>query len=328
MAKKSEFPPSPNVSKTSIATFDECERKYALSYLPHFELPPAMARDVRFQKKLLDGHHAIAGQVVDDVITTAFREFREEGWPADYMSRARAVMDEYRELSREWWVASHARLDPPAAHRQPLYRYYFELGIPKGQLAEMKEIMRTCLEAFWRSKLLRELLDAGPVRWELPPPGTSPWFMDGEVPVYAKFDFILRTDEGIVIYDWKTGSPKDLEARRQLNAYAAYAMAKWALTEDRIRLAAVWLKMGPDQYAVETVNAEVLAELRRSWGERHALLRERAKEARQGPGQVLDLFPMTGFDKGRCRWCSFRCCEGYERTIAMDTAASGSLDEA
>jgi hypothetical protein len=271
-----------------------------------------MQREVRFERRLLDGAAALAGQVVDDVITDAFRNFGQAGWPEEFMPKAREIMREYLRESDEWLAAFEARVDPPELQRQPLAAKFFREPFTERDKDLIRTTTERCLAAFWQSDLLRRLLDAGPSYWELCPSGSSPWFYSGSVPVYAKFDFALRMPGKTVLYDWKTGKHRPEEAREQLHTYAAFANATWEVPFDQIRVSAVWLGADPDKADEEPVDEQLVERLKAKWAERHALLKARIEDYGKSGARLFELFPTTGMEKRRCPYCLFRCGEGYK----------------
>jgi hypothetical protein len=187
---------------------------------------------------------------------------------------------------------------------------------------------------FLDSELYRSILETDPSFYELPQKGSAPWFMDGNVPVYANFDFALRTPELTTLFDWKTGkvSPRaELDVKSQLHTYAAYAMDTWRTPPENLRLVAAWLSAGKDQTYETNLDPQFLKLIQKTWRERHFELSQRRDRARGSVEKLFDLFPATGMEKKKCKSCSFRFCEGYVKYLASvrpDEAAESAANGA
>lgn len=280
----------------------------------YFEFPEDLKRNCQFHSKLM-GNEAFASQVVHDVIDEAFRA-RKEGHLtfADPIGRAREIARQYIEESEAFLRAFEAGEKPPKMHRQPLFRHFFREGFDGTAKAEFRKTVETALLNFFESRLYEEITSLDAAYWELPPKGSAPWFEDHGIPVYANFDFAIRKPDETILYDWKTGrlsGPAERDVKEQLHTYAAYAMSEWGTPAKEIRLRAVWLTVGKDQFLESKVEESLLVQMRRSWHERYEELKRRREAARGNVDRLFELFPTTGIKKKRCRNCGFRFCEGY-----------------
>lgn len=315
--------PKPSVSKTSVGTFDDCERKWALSY--HWrDLPVEVRPEIAFEAKLMP-FEAFAGQVVDDVITDTLRNFEATGWEVDYKAKAQSFVKEYLDESTSWFIAHREHREPPRLRRQPLDRYYFEEPFTPDERTRLRETILSCLENFFNSDIPGTLESHERRFWKMPPRGETPWFFADNVPVWAKYDFAIVAPGRTQIFDWKTGKVSERSeeaAREQLHTYALYAMDEWDSRPEEIELNVVWLSLGPNQIMSERVDLARLRTLKEKWQERHALLLERQRSLGRDPRRLLELFPMTGIEKGRCRYCQFRSCEGYRTSVLSSANAA------
>jgi hypothetical protein len=319
---KPAFPPRPSLSKSSMGEFNDCERKWAYHYawsdFDYFDFPPPLKRNCHFHSKLM-GNEAFAGQVVHDVIDETLRGRVEGSFPFDPHERAREIAREYLDVSNRVRDAFEAGHDVPRdLKRQPLVRHFFREGFDGHAKAEFRKLMDGAILNFFESELAAWILSLDPAYYELPPHGSAPWFMEGDVPVYANFDFALRMPDRTILFDWKTGkiSPRaDADVKEQLHTYAAYAISQWGASPSELRLVAVWLSAGKDQKIEMGVETAYLDRLRKSWQQRHRVLCERREKARGNMDKLFQLFPMTGIEKKRCRKCAFRFCEGYAQYL-------------
>ncbi len=254
----------------------------------------------------------LAGQVVDDVITDSIRAFMASGkWPEGLFDKAKAISKEYYELSRAW-------RDPKFSAkptRQPITEIYYREAPSETKWDDAFETMQLCLKHFEGSEIRNYLQSFPTSSWRVQDKGSyAPWFMVGDVPVYAKYDFAIVTDQSAVLFDWKTSDPskkgREDDAVRQLHWYAAYAHSAWEIPYENMRLAPVWLRWGVERpWQEERVNLVIIEELQALWRGRHSLIVEKLKAASSG-SSVDDEFPFTS-DQNRCRYCTFRVCERH-----------------
>ena len=321
--KKPEHAPRPNISKSSMSEFDECQRRWALRYewfdFDYFDFPEQLKRDCQFHSKLM-GNEAFAGQVVHDVIEETLRARKEGGLElVDPFQRAKEIAREYAWESELFLEAYRSGEKPPKIHRQALARHFFQEGFDGHSKAEFRKSVETALMNFFDSQLYRTILETDPAFYELAQKGSAPWFMDGHVPVYANFDFALRTPGKTTLFDWKTGkvSPRaELDVKTQLHTYAAYAMDTWRTPPEELRLVAAWLSAGKDQIFETNLDPQFLKLIQKAWRERHFELSQRRARARGSVERLFELFPATGMEKKNCKSCSFRFCEGYVKYLA------------
>lgn len=304
-----------------MAEFDACQRRWAYHYcwydFDYFDFPEPLKRDCQFLSKLM-GQEAFAGQVVHDVIDELLRS-RIEG-----RLEISDPMDRYREITRQYLDESRLFIDAyrngeraPKLNRQPLLRMFYEMGWDGSAKAEFRKSVESALMHFLDSDLYASLLAEEAVYYEMPPKGGAPWFLSGRIPVYANFDFALRKPEQTTLFDWKTGKVTrwaEEDVNDQLHTYAAYAMEKWRVPPEEIKLVAVWLSLGKDKKHEIGVDLNRLEKLRNEWRERYILLSKRREDAKGNVDKLFDLFPMTGIEKNRCRTCNFRFCDGYRQT--------------
>lgn len=319
---KSDHPPKPNLSKSSISEFNDCERRWALHHcwydFDYFEFPDDLKRECQFHARLMS-NEAFAGQVVHDVIDEALRGRVEGRFPLEPYERAKEIAAQYIAESRQFVAAYQSGAKAPKLQRQPLFRLFFNEGFDGHAKAEFRKTVEFSLLNFFDSELFKSIEAIDPAYYEFPPHGGSPWFLDGAVPIYANFDFALRMPEETVLFDWKTGKVSrwsEQDVRSQLHTYAAYALTKWKTPPDQLRLRAVWLGAGLDQVYEVPFSLEYLNHMRGEWRERYKLLRDRRERAKGDLEKLFELFPATGVKKKTCRSCSFRFCEGYQEYLA------------
>lgn len=326
--KTPKNPPKPNLSKTSIDTFDRCQRRYALQYL-YWSAPVSeeFKRVFRFQSKLMP-HEALAGQLVDDVITAAIRRYVKLGeWPApdrwmkaarsihaEYLDKTKAVIDAYRTGGP---LPDH--MDRNRPERKPLLRLFYDEPPTQQEEAEMWLHVEQCLSNFLESNVLGLLVEHPVETWKPPGINEVPWFTHKGIPIYSKYDFAIHGPGITWIFDWKTGKPgpwAERDARRQLHTYALYAQSSWGADLASTKLSAVWLATGPECLHEESVSDGVIAELEQIWQDRIVELRQRKRVVDSREKDLFEAFPTTGFPN-ECLRCPFRACEMYAQAATQ-----------
>ncbi len=124
--------------------------------------------------------------------------------------------------------------------------------------------------------------------------------------VFAIPDFACKTVENgrdhFWIYDWKSGSPRELD-EFQLGVYTLYAMEKWGATPEQVTCVDVYLTSG-ELRAMCHNQAEIdsiLARMEESLGEMRSMHFDAGLQAGSP-----DDFPMTPPDSFECGTCNYR----------------------
>lgn len=315
-----------SLSKSSLATYDECPRRWALQYL-RYKLPFNLKREATYQRRLMS-LYALSGQLVDDLITASLRLYcRKQKWPSSLEAGARKLLDQYIEETRRW-LEQHALYieDPDSTRRQPVDEFYWN-GMPHKEakdaiVAEVVHLAQT----FFDSEVPAMILERPLETWRVPEPDSEiPIFdLDG-IKVYAKYDFAITTPSETIIFDWKAGkltSKTEADVVEQLHTYARYAFDVWGSTPENIRLFAVWLSVGASNCIHEVrYSPELIEDLERHWREKHRMLTSKIEAAGNNPIALLEQFPMTNAIF-RCATCRFRVCEGYSRAKPAESNES------
>ena len=303
--------------------FDECRRKWFNRYR-YLAFDPVTARKLRSEGLLLP-FSALAGKIVDDTLKDAFREFKERReWKIDLLSHSRELLEEHINESIAW-VAAAKNDDVPVDRwprvSQPIDRIYFGEPITSGEWAAVTGRIETCLQNFLDSDLREFFMEYDLRGWLCPKrksrAGRAPvWFRFNGVPIYASYDFMIRTPDQTLIVDWKTGDPSrgSAKAVRQLHWYALYVIEEFGVPVEQILLLPCWLSVGPMKFRdfTEPVQPAILDEVRGEWKARLEFFDQFVRPFRFKEAESLPFFPLTA-DLQRCRSCQFRTCDGFRR---------------
>ena len=313
MAKDRNFPEKPFFSWMGWGMLQTCPQRWFL-YNFGRELPGELGRDISIERKL-SFWQAFAGQLADDGITEAIRHFKKERqWRTDLDDWLKETAMEYIRESKSYRDAALEGSQMPTLTRQVLDRYFFDEVPDSAEHRAVLETARLAVRRFFETDIPQRIEDAQP-EWLMceHKSGEFPWTIIDEVPVYAVYDFAIKSPETITIFDWKTGKVTPLKEQytlRQLHWYALYAMTAWGVDPENIRLVPVFL--GANFGYHETIpDPAILQEIRDEWREKHREI----KAHMAADSRVEDLrerFPMTE-NLNHCVDCVFRTCEGYAR---------------
>lgn len=126
-----------------------------------------------------------------------------------------------------------------------------------------------------------------------------------EFPVYVTIDVALKTGNGIMILDWKTGKPDSSGGHtQQLGLYALFAQSTWKTPPEQIRFAPVYLAYAPETLDLSTASREALETVRETIEHNARIILERIEDPDRGLAPI-DRFSVTT-SASDCRNCPFR----------------------
>lgn len=322
-----DWAPKPNISWLSYNTFDECQRKWLNQYLTAL-YPKPEYWDYANHSRLMPVE-ALAGRVVDDTIDIGLKLFVENGaWPSSLYPYAKTVLGGYIKFSKRWTRAVEDKTTRPNNPEfQAIDAIFFEQKISNEMQEKIVETVQRCLDNFEASDIPTFIENYSTEDWILKPNLSGfkqPWFMLSDMPVYANFDFIVRSENETIIFDWKCGKVENDKGKalEQLHWYACYVMEEWGVPASAIRLAPIWLaeKVSLEFQSVDTRRIELIKSI---WRQRFELLRERLKTGGEDLDIFLKMFPTTPYPNV-CRQCAFRSCPSFN---SPDTQSNGEWDD-
>jgi CRISPR/Cas system-associated exonuclease Cas4 (RecB family) len=115
------------------------------------------------------------------------------------------------------------------------FEHEYEVPIPDADWKNTADNMEKCLRNFYRSETF-EMLKRLPQKMWLEVEDFSSFNLDG-TKIWAVLDCSFRTEDGgITIIDWKTGRSLSEDVSMQLSCYAMYAMNKWGVEPENVKL--------------------------------------------------------------------------------------------
>ena len=111
----------------------------------------------------------------------------------------------------------------------------YEVPISDADWKKTADNMEQCLRNFYSSETF-EMLKELPRRMWLEVEDFSSFNLNN-TKIWAVLDCSFRTDDGgITIIDWKTGRKMSEDVSMQLSCYAMYAMDKWGIDPENVKL--------------------------------------------------------------------------------------------
>jgi CRISPR/Cas system-associated exonuclease Cas4 (RecB family) len=116
-----------------------------------------------------------------------------------------------------------------------LFEHEYEVSISDADWKKTADNMEQCLRNFYSSETF-EMLKELPQQMWLEVENFSSFNLYG-TKIWAVLDCSFRNnDGGVTIIDWKTGRSMSQDVSMQLSCYAMYAMEKWGVDPEKVRL--------------------------------------------------------------------------------------------
>jgi hypothetical protein len=228
-AFKNEF----SWSKTRDEIFKACPRQYWFAYYGFWNgwLKDAPERTRRiYVLKNLKNRQAWAGEKIHNSIHRSISNIRRgikvlpvEEIISITLNRMRSEFRSSR--SKTYWKKPKTCA---------LFEHEYGIEVTELQWKEMARNVETCLKNFYASDIYGRLKSHGKEGWLEVEEFSS--FHLGSTKINVVIDCALKERNGIVIYDWKTGRNLSEDLSVQLCCYAFYAMEKWHIPPDSLKV--------------------------------------------------------------------------------------------
>ena len=115
-----------------------------------------------------------------------------------------------------------------------LFEHEYDVDLPNDEWKKIADEVEQCLRNFYGSEMFASLRDLPQEKWlEIE---EFSFFNLDDIKTWAVLDCSFRTDDGVTIIDWKTGRATSTDLSLQLSCYAMYAMDKWDVKAEDIKL--------------------------------------------------------------------------------------------
>jgi hypothetical protein len=227
---KNEF--SWSISRDRI--FQSCPRQYYYNYYGYWggwdTAAPERTRQI-YVLKQLQNRYMWAGAKIHGCIERTLTNLRRGIAVLDVDQIVEITLNQMREeyrSSREKRYLTHPKTCA-------LFEHEYELPISGVDWKNTADNMEKCLRNFYASETFNMLKRLPQQMW-LEVEDFSSFNLDS-TKIWAVLDCSFRTDDGgVTIIDWKTGRRTSEDVSMQLSCYAMYAMEKWGVDPEKVKL--------------------------------------------------------------------------------------------
>ena len=227
---KNEF--SWSISRDRV--FQSCPRQYYFNYYGYWggweNAAPERTRQI-YVLKQLQNRYMWAGAKVHDCIERTLTNLRRGISVLDVDQIVEITLNQMRKefrSSREKRYLTHPKTCA-------LFEHEYELSISDADWKNTAGNMENCLRNFYASEIFEMLKELPQQMWLEVEDFSS--FNLNNTKIWAVLDCSFRTDDGgVTIIDWKTGRKISEDVSKQLSCYAMYAMEKWGVEPEKVRL--------------------------------------------------------------------------------------------
>jgi len=229
MELKNEF----SWSKTKDEVFKTCPRQYWFAYYGYWnawlEDAPERTRQIYILKNLKN-RHVWAGEKVHECIQRSLNNIRR---------RIRVLpIDEIISITikqmRAEFRSSRAKNYLKNPKTCALFEHDYGIEVTDDRWKEMAQNVEACLRNFYASDIYDSLKSRRQEGW-LEVEEFSSFHLDN-TKINLAIDCAIRERDEVIIYDWKTGKSISEDLPVQLSCYALYAMEKWDLPPEPLRI--------------------------------------------------------------------------------------------
>ena len=227
---KNEF--SWSISRDRV--FQICPRQYYFNYYGYWggweNAAPESTRQIYILKQL-QNRYMWAGAKVHSCIKHTLINLQRGIFVLDVDQIVEITLNQMREefrSSREKRYLTHPKTCA-------LFEHEYEVPISDADWKNTADNVVQCLRNFYASETFAMLKELPQQMW-LEVEDFSSFNLDS-TKIWAVLDCSFRTEDGgITIIDWKTGRSMSEDVSMQLSCYAMYAMQKWGVNPEKVKL--------------------------------------------------------------------------------------------
>ncbi len=227
---KNEF--SWSISRDRV--FQTCPRQYYFNYYGYWggweSDAPERTRQIYILKNLKN-RYMWAGAKVHDCIKHTLTNLQRGVSVLDVDQIVDITLNQMREefrSSRDKRYLTHPKTCA-------LFEHEYEVSIEDAEWKKTADNMEQCLRNFYPSETFGMLKELPQKMWLEVEDFSS--FNLNNTKIWAVLDCSFRTkDGGVTIIDWKTGRSMSEDVSMQLACYAMYAMEKWGVDPESVKL--------------------------------------------------------------------------------------------
>ena len=174
------------------------------------------------------------GMMVHDTINHILEEL-EAGRIVEQENAKKSVIDKFK---RGWSQSKRKEWQEDPKRKANFFEHYYDVALTDEELLEARDKMVESINGFYESESFHFIKQLSKSDW-LTREELVSYDFEG-TPVFVKLDFAAKHGERVYVYDWKSGK-KAFQDDVQLSVYALYAMKRWDITLENLRLFDVYL---------------------------------------------------------------------------------------
>jgi CRISPR/Cas system-associated exonuclease Cas4 (RecB family) len=214
--------------------FQTCPRQYYFNYYGYWggwkTDAPERTRQIYILKNLKN-RYMWAGAKVHDCIKHTLTNLQRGISVLDVDQIVDITLNQMREefrSSREKRYLTHPKTCA-------FFEHEYEMPVSNDKWKKVADDMENCLRNFYASETFGMLKELPQQMWLEVEDFSS--FNLKNTKIWAVLDCSFRTDYGgVTIIDWKTGRSMSEDVSMQLSCYAMYAMDKWGIDSEKVKL--------------------------------------------------------------------------------------------
>ena len=273
-------------SSSRYDVFSTCKRKYYYRYYAKHDTDFSLGQISRL--KQLTTVPLTVGSITHDVIETLLKRLQKSDADID-TSRLKGHI---------------AKMVEDTIQKSEFFEIYYQKQEELDK-ESMVEAIYKCLQLFIESDRYA-WINQQPMeqrhKWVIEPPGFGETRIN-DLKAYCKVDCMIPTDEGVFIFDWKTGKNDVAKHRKQLIGYSLYAHNNFGHAEKDIRAFLVYLKDEFDEAELELQEGEV-NQFYDTLADDTTEMQSYCTDVDKNTPKGKDEFEMI--DSGLCAYCEFK----------------------
>lgn len=244
-------------SITRGEVFRTCPRQYHFNYYAYWggweKDAPERTRQIYILKNLKN-RHMWAGEKVHECLKHTLRNLQRGISVLDVDDIVSIALNQMRQEFRSSRERRYLAYPKTCA----LFEHEYDIELEDAEWKQIADNVERCLRNFYRSETFSMLKELPREMW-LEIENFSSFHLD-RTKIWAVIDCSFRTGDGATIIDWKTGRGSDRNISLQLACYAMYAMNKWGLKPEKVKL--IEYNLLVDERAEFLINAGEIANAR------------------------------------------------------------------
>jgi len=289
-------------SKSRDALFNECRRKY---YYNHYgfwggweDSADRRTRQI-YVLKNLQSRYVWLGSVVHEYIHQLLDQVRY-GHDVDLYRLCGRLKKTMEQDFRNSETGRYVKYPKIRGRRYGLFEHEYDFFLSKQEWGEVFGDAELCVTNFFNSDLFRYIKSVDVENW-LPLERLQCFDFEG-TRVYVKLDFALRDGEKLIIFDWKTGRVRDIDADIQLACYALYSKEKWGIDPEDIVCKTYNLRI--DKVDDYEINDGVIERTRDYMRDSIKSMKELLYDVGGNVAREEDFVMRE--DRNKCKYCNFK----------------------